>query len=114
MPLYLPELPLRRGRIDPEGNLTAAGVIEDAGPDAWGQRVVIRHLLGATADQTDPTELSRLTYLLESGSDRIGALDFQVSVDSYEPRGGETANLAELYEAAERVERGAPLTPALD
>ena len=114
VPLYLPELPLRRGRIDPPGNRTVAGVIEDAGPDAWGQRVVMRQVIGATADQADPSLLSPLTYLLESGADRIGALDFQASPEAYEARSGGAASLEELAEAAERVERGEPLTPELD
>jgi serine/threonine-protein kinase HipA len=113
-PLYLPELPLREGRIDPLAHLTAPGVIDDAGPDAWGQRVVMRHVIGEAADRADPAELSRLTYLLESGSDRIGALDFQASPDTYVPRSGGTATLEELFEAAERVMGGAPLTPELD
>jgi serine/threonine-protein kinase HipA len=112
--LYLPELPLRRGRIDPPGNRTIAGVIEDAGPDAWGQRVVMRNVIGAAADRADPSALSRLTYLLESGSDRIGALDFQASSESYEPAEDEGATLEELAEAAERVEDGAALSPELD
>lgn len=114
VPLYLPELPLRRGRIDPLGNLTAPGVIEDAGPDAWGQRVVMRHLMDSGSDGADPAEVGRLTYLLESGSDRIGALDFQRSADEYVPRDQGGAALEELAEAAERVERGMPLTPELD
>jgi serine/threonine-protein kinase HipA len=42
IPLYLPELPLRQGRIAPIGGLTMAGCIKDAGPDAWGQRVVMQ------------------------------------------------------------------------
>jgi serine/threonine-protein kinase HipA len=114
VPLYLPELPLREGRIDPLGNLTAPGVIDDAGPDAWGQRVVMRHAIGEAADRTDPAELSRLIYLLESGSDRIGALDFQASPDTYVSRNGGTATLEELFEAAALVDQGLPLTPDLD
>lgn len=114
VPLYLPELPLREGRIDPPANLTVAGAIDDAGPDAWGQRVVMRHVIGGAADRARPAELSRLTYLLESGSDRIGALDFQASPDAYVSRNGGTATLEELFEAAERVMQGAPLTPELD
>lgn len=114
VPLYLPELPLREGRIDPPNNLTAPGVIDDAGPDAWGQRVVMRHVIGEATDRADPAQLSRLTYLLESGSDRIGALDFQISPDAYVPRDSGTATLEELLEAAERVMQGAPLTPDLD
>ena len=47
IPLYLPELPLRTGAIEPLRGLTMAGCIKDAGPDAWGQRVIMQHLLGA-------------------------------------------------------------------
>lgn len=114
IPLYLPEVPLQRGRIDPRGNLTAAGVIDDAGPDAWGQRVVMRHVIGAAADDADPAEIGRLTYLLESGSDRVGALDFQVSAQTYEPRNGGTATIEELMEAADKIDRRIPLPPNLD
>jgi serine/threonine-protein kinase HipA len=55
-----------------------------------------------------------LTYLLESGSDRIGALDFQESPSEYIARGAGGATLAELADSAERVERGVPLSPELD
>lgn len=71
VPLYLPELPLRRGRIDPLGNLTAPGVIEDAGPDAWGQRVVMRHLMDSGSDGADPAEVGRSPTCSSRG--RIGS-----------------------------------------
>ena len=43
--LYLPELPLRRGQIMPLAG-SIAGCIADAGPDAWGQRVILNRLVG--------------------------------------------------------------------
>lgn len=111
IPLSLPELPLRRGRIDPlVGEI--AGCIADAGPDAWGQRMILNRRLGAGA--LDTADLHRLTYLLDSGSDRIGALDFQASASEYVPRWPDQASLDELARAAELVERGVPLPPALD
>lgn len=111
IPLYLPELPLEPGQISPVvGEI--AGCIADAGPDAWGQRVILNRL-GARADG-DHAELGPLTYLIESGSDRIGALDFQASPEEYVPRGMEHATLDELAESAERVEREIPLSPELD
>jgi serine/threonine-protein kinase HipA len=113
VPLYLPELPLTAGRIDPLERRRIAGVIEDAGPDGWGQRVVMRHILGRNADRADPGDLSALTYLLESGSDRIGSIDFQASGDVYAPRSN-SASLEELLEAAQRVDEGVPLSPDLD
>jgi len=114
MALYLPELPLRRGRIMPLVG-TIAGCIADAGPDAWGQRVILNHRVGRSAEDT--AELSPLTYLLDSGSDRIGALDFQASPTEYVPRSRGEAQLSELTrlaESAQKVEEGIPLSPALD
>ncbi len=111
IPLYTPELPLRRGPIMPlVGEI--AGCIADAGPDAWGQRVILNRRVGAEA--LDATQVGRLTYLLDSGSDRIGALDFQESPSEYIERSAGRASLQELAESAERVERGIPLSPALD
>lgn len=114
IPLYLPELPLRTGAIEPLGGLSMAGCIEDAGPDAWGQRVIMQHLLGAASQGGDPAAFGPLTYLLRSGSDRIGALDFQERADVYASRDEAGARLADLMEAASRVDEGVPLPPALD
>lgn len=110
VPLYLPELPLRRGRIRPVGDLTIPGVIADAGPDIWGRRVVLRRISGR-AGRDDLDQLDDLTYLLESGSDRSGAIDFQESATVYEPRGDGV--LEDLVETAARVDEGAELGPAL-
>lgn len=111
IPLYLPELPLQRGTISPSAG-DVAGCIADAGPDAWGQRVILNNHLGG--DAVDTADLHRLTYLLESGSDRIGALDFQASATEYAARSRGQASLDELARAAEKVERGVPLSPTLD
>ena len=109
--LYLPELPLGRGPVSPlVGDV--AGCITDAAPDTWGRRVILNRRVGSSA--LDTTDLSLLTYLLESGSDRIGALDFQSSASEYVARWTANATLAELAESAERVEQGIPLSPALD
>lgn len=111
IPLYLPELPLGPGQISPlVGEMP--GCIADAGPDAWGQRVILNRLVGRNEAET--TELGPLTYLLESGSDRVGALDFQTSPSEYVPRALDHASIDELAEAAERVEQGIPLSPELD
>lgn len=114
IPLYLPELPLRPGAIEPLGGLTIPGCIRDAGPDAWGQRVVMQHLLGTGAKEGDPAVFGPLTYLLHSGSDRIGALDFQERADAYVGRDENSAPLEDLMQAADRVGEGRPLPPALD
>lgn len=104
--LYAPELPLRRGAQEPMDGLMVAACLRDATPDSWGERV-IGNRLGA-----GDTELSVETYMLESGSNRLGAIDFQESPEEYSPR-VDTASLDELYDAAEKVLAGEPLDPAI-
>src|SRR3546814_17493042 len=84
----------------------------DGSPDAWGRRVIINRIGGRDEGELAPAELDELTYLLESGSDRIGMLDFQASAPEYVPRQRQNATLAELMESADRVQRGVPRTPA--
>ncbi len=110
IPIHEEELPLKAGAIYPLNGLLIANCIRDASPDAWGRRVIINKILGSS----DTEQLDELTYLLESGSDRIGALDFQLSATEYKPRSPVTASLEELLDSAKRVEDGTPLTPELD
>ncbi len=112
--IYEPELPLKAGVLPLLEGLSMPGCIRDAAPDAWGRRVIINKKLGLKGAGTDTAELDELTYLLESGSDRIGALDFQRSSKEYVARSANKVSLAELLESAERVEKGIPLTPELD
>ncbi len=111
--LYTPELPLQQGNLPLLPGLSMPGCLRDASPDAWGRRVIINRLLGVKGRDVDTAELDELSYLLESGSDRIGALDFQHSASKYVPRQARQATLAELLESSERVEKGLPLTPEL-
>lgn len=112
--IYEPELPLRTGSLPLLDGLRMPGCIRDAAPDAWGRRVLINKKLGSRGASTDTADLDELTYLLESGSDRIGALDFQYSPSEYVPRLANNVSLVELLESAERVEKGVLLTPELD
>jgi serine/threonine-protein kinase HipA len=112
--IFEPELPLQRGLISPAAGLSMAGCLRDGTPDAWGRRVILNHLFGRAGRDTDIGTLDELTYMLASGSDRIGALDFQASPTEYEPRGAQAAGLEELLGAAEKIEKGIPLTPELD
>jgi serine/threonine-protein kinase HipA len=114
IPVYDVELPLQHGVLPLLGGLDIPNCIRDASLDAWGRRVIINRQLGKRDRDTDTAELGELTYLLESGSDRIGALDFQRSPLEYVPRSANNAKLEELLESAERVENGVPLTPELD
>jgi serine/threonine-protein kinase HipA len=112
--IYEPELPLKAGVLPLPKGLTMPGCIRDASPDAWGRRVIINKKLGLKGSSTDTADLDELTYLLESGSDRIGSLDFQRSPTEYVPRTATNVNIEELIESAERVEKGVALTPELD
>ena len=111
--LYLPELPLRTGLLPLPTGLSMPGCLRDAAPDAWGRRVILNRLLGGANRDVDTTALDELAYLLQSGSDRIGALDFQASATEYQPRTSDTASLEELLQSVERVEQGLPLSPVL-
>ncbi|GAA3810589.1 type II toxin-antitoxin system HipA family toxin [Cellulomonas soli] len=110
--LYPPELPLGSEVLDPtrvahRDPLALAGCLRDAAPDAWGRRVI-----NLEVGHDPDVHLSEVTYLLRSGSDRIGALDFQESPTQYVPR-EQRASLDQLMEGAALVERGEHLPPAL-
>lgn len=103
--LFEPELPLNGEPQSPAG-MALHGCVADASPDAWGRRVIDRQIgAGVVADE--------LGYLRHSGSDRIGALDFQATADNYEPRLARHATLEELAEAAQRLDDDEPLNPEL-
>ncbi|ACM31113.1 type II toxin-antitoxin system HipA family toxin [Rhizobium rhizogenes] len=112
--IYDPELPLKAGVLPLPAGLSMPSSLRDAAPDAWGRRVIVNRRFGQKGAAIDIGQLDELTYLIESGSDRIGALDFQRSATAYEPRQAHTASLEELLTAAERVEAGVPITPELD
>ena len=112
--LYAPELPLQPGSLSLIPGLNMPSCLRDASPDAWGRRVLIHQKLGVKDTDAAQFELDELTYLLESGSDRIGALDFQKSPTQYVPRQTQQPSLEELLTAAEKVEQGIALSPELD
>ena len=102
VPLY--GLPLRPGNQSPAAPQRLPGAIRDGLPDAWGQRVIAYAHGGVEQDWT--------TCMLESGSNRFGALDFQRSAARFEARNAD-ADLSDLAGAADLVEQGAPLPPGL-
>ena len=112
--IYAPELPLQAGEIPLRKNMQLPSCIRDASPDAWGRRVIINLTLGLKGRNAETIELDELAYLLASGSDRIGALDFQKSATQYVAREHQHATLDELIQSAQRVEQGDPLSPELD
>ncbi len=113
IPIHTPELPLQAGRIEPVEPLAIANALRDGTPDAWGRRVIINRLTAPAGLATDGMDLDELTVMLHSGSDRVGALDFQMSATDHVPRAKTNATLDELQQATEMVEDGVPLPPAL-
>jgi serine/threonine-protein kinase HipA len=104
-----PDLPLQRGSFRPQGDLGMPGSIRDAAPDGWGRLVITDRVLAhRDVDKVDDPSL----FLLESDSNRLGAIDFQLRSDAYTPREG-TATLDELQQAAELIATGAVLPPQL-
>ena len=113
IPIYEPELPLNPGVIKPEPPLEIANALRDASPDAWGRRVIMHRLTAGRGEAEQVVDLDELTFLLQSGSDRVGALDFQASPTNYVAREADNETLARLLASAERVDRGLPLAPDL-
>lgn len=93
------DLPLGRGVFLPKERDMAAGAVDDARPDRWGERV-IRNLYR-------PSRLSVLEYLYFAGDDRFGALGVSRAAGDYRPSGGgamaKLANLAEMEQAIAAV-----------
>ena len=72
------DLPLTDQTFIPTEKDTAAGAVNDARPDRWGERV-IRFL-------DKPARLSLLEYLLFAGDERFGALGVSANMDRYLPQ----------------------------
>jgi serine/threonine-protein kinase HipA len=113
VPLYLPELPKVRGSQPPPDGMDLAGCLADGAPDAWGRRIILRRVHGGDVRDVDTAALPTVTYLLESGTDRTGANDFQRASDTYVARETD-ATLEELLTAADRLQTGEPFSPELD
>ncbi len=78
------------------------GAVRDAGPDAWGQRV-IEHKL-----ERSPGDLVEIDYLLNGPQDGAGYLSFGSKSEPPAPRRryNRTHQLAELVAAAQAIEEG--------
>jgi serine/threonine-protein kinase HipA len=78
------------------------GAVRDAGPDAWGRRV-IEHML-----ERGPADLEVIDYLLNGPQDGAGYLSFGLKLEPPAPkrRYNRTHQLAKLVEAAQAIEEG--------
>ncbi len=92
------DLPLTDIEHFPRDKDSAAGAVDDARPDRWGERVI--RLLDR------PPRLSVLDYLCYAGDDRFGALGVSTRADAYQPHEiGPLPRLGDLQAVHEVVRR---------
>ena len=100
------DLPLQLGVQLPAERDSAAGAVDDARPDQWGERVI--RLMER------PARLSLLEYLYFAGDDRFGALGVSLQADAYvpvpTPATATFEGLTEMYQAVLRVMAGEAVT----
>lgn len=103
------QLPLARNVFEFTQLKGIPGAVRDAGPDAWGRRV-IEHKLERSA-----TDLEEIDYLLHGPQDGAGNLSFGLKVDPPAPKRqyNRTHQLAELIAATQAIEDGRPVSPHL-
>ncbi|MGA7537789.1 MAG: HipA domain-containing protein [Steroidobacteraceae bacterium] len=103
------DLPLIEQEFLPLERNTAAGAVDDARPDRWGERV-IRFI-------DKPARLSLLEYLYFAGDDRFGALGVSISPERYLPRRlGPLPTLQEadqIHDLVRRVQDNEPIPSEL-
>lgn len=102
------DLPLIDEEFRPAGKAMAAGAVDDARPDRWGEQV-IRFI-------DKPSRLSLLEFLYFAGHDRFGALGVSTSADEYSPRRlGPLPTLADadqIHELIRKVQANEPVPQA--
>jgi serine/threonine-protein kinase HipA len=99
------DLPLIDEEFLPRERDSAAGAVDDARPDRWGERV-IRFI-------DKPPRLSLLEYLYFAGDERFGALGVSTSATEYRPRRlgplPTLADTAAIHELVRRVIDNEPI-----
>lgn len=96
IPLSPFELPLTDETVELSGMRIMPSCLRDALPDAWGRRLI---------DYQYPhLQKNELDYGLLSGSDRIGALDFQSSAITFEDRNLGEITLKNIHQLANALE----------
>ena len=102
------DLPLLAEEFLPRDKDTAAGAVDDARPDRWGERVI------RLIDK--PPRLSLMEYLYFAGPDRFGALGVSSSRERYTPRtGGPLPTLADadaIHDLVRKVLANEPVPAA--
>ena len=103
------QLPLARQVFEFTQLKGIPGAVRDAGPDAWGRRVIEHKLECSAAD------LQEVDYLLHGPQDGAGYLSFGLKVEPPAPkrRYNRTYQLAELIAATQAIEDGRPVAAHL-
>lgn len=85
------------------------GAVRDAGPDAWGRRVIEHRLERSAAD------LQEIDYLLHGPQDGAGYLSFGLKAEPPAPKHqfNRTHQLADLIAATQAIEDGRPVAAHL-
>lgn len=101
------DLPLVDEEFLPPVHDSAAGAVDDARPDRWGERVI------RALDR--PARLSLMEFLYFAGNDRFGALGVSTSAERYVPRRvGPLPRLPDtraVHRLVRRVLGGEPIAP---
>ncbi len=99
------QLPLAKEVFEYTRLLGIPGAVRDAGPDAWGRRVIEHKLERGAAD------LQEIDYLLHGPQDGAGYLSFGLKAEPPAPRRqyNRTHQLAELIAATQAIEEGRPV-----
>ncbi|MEY3117512.1 MAG: hypothetical protein RL629_1331, partial [Pseudomonadota bacterium] len=102
------DLPLSKALFLPKELDAAAGAVNDARPERWGERV-IRHIF-------KPVRLSLLEYLYFAGHDRFGALGVSLHDSHYSALPANAIatfeNLPQMQQAIQQVLAGEKLSEA--
>ncbi len=104
------DLPLQAGEQLPFEPGCAAGAVDDARPDRWGERV-IGHLL-------NPPRLSTLDFLFFAGDQRFGALGVSRQANQYLPFDASALptvdDVASIFDLVRAVENREPIAEHLN
>lgn len=98
------QLPLSREVFEFTQLKGIPGAVRDAGPDAWGRRVIEHKLERSAAD------LQEIDYLLHGPQDGAGYLSFGLKAEPPAPRRqyNRTHQLAELIATTQAIDEGRP------
>jgi serine/threonine-protein kinase HipA len=98
-------LPGNKQLYEPVNDLVMFGAVRDSMPDSWGRRVIENKM------KVEPNSLPESEYLMQSGTNRFGALDFRsdASAKAETKALPDINDLPYLLEAADKVQNHEPV-----